>query len=141
MELGATVCLPRAPECPRCPLRRACPSWGRLSACGGLSARPTFEHIDLTLLVIRRRGRILVCPHKGGFWQLPSPEDVPQAQTGAELGRFRHTITRFHYEVSVREAALTEATGMRWARPEEMAALPATTMTRKALRIAAAPLH
>jgi A/G-specific adenine glycosylase len=135
MELGATVCLPRNPDCPRCPLR---------TACGGPLAAPpkprVFERIALTLLVIRKRGRILVGPHGRGFWQLPGPEDVPAA-IGPELGRFRHTITRFHYEVTVREAALGSAIGLRWARPEEMSALPVTTMTRKALRLAGVGLQ
>jgi A/G-specific adenine glycosylase len=140
MELGATICLPREPACPRCPLRSVCV--GQASSPRKPLRPPRFERISLTLVIIRRRGRILVRPYKGGFWQLPSPDDVPDAVAGTDLGGFRHTITRFHYEVTVRQAALSgPARGMRWARPDEMAALPATTMTRKALRIAGAQPH
>ena len=54
MELGATVCRPRRPECAGCPVRSGCASQGRPAEAPGGSRRVRFEDTDRWA-----RGRLL----------------------------------------------------------------------------------
>ena len=147
MELGATVCLPKAPLCPKCPLETLCA--GR--AAGTPESLPvklrdeSKVRITGDLLVIRRGGRTLLvresqdAKRMAGFWRLPAPQEAPRAKRGERLGEFKHTITRHHYEFCVYAASLEKsapATGFRWFRDSELAEIPLSTTARKALRLA-----
>src|SRR5579863_3008094 len=98
MELGATICLPRDPLCGRCPVAAHCAA--RLAGTARdlplKRAKSVPEHMERTLLVIRRNGRILLTPSPRvkGFWDLPEP--AANVRIGATLGDFRHTITHRH---------------------------------------------
>ena len=106
MELGALVCLPRDPACGRCPLGEHCEArrQGTQAELPVKKPRPTPERIRVTLLVIRRGGKILLrpSPRVRGFWELPEP--FSGAREGIELGSFRHSIMNSQYECEVREA-------------------------------------
>jgi len=90
MELGATVCAPRAPRCGACPVRRAC----RARAGGVENELPELPQRRATVAVIRaaavvwRKGRVLVvqvpadAPRWGGFWRFPNADVAPDE--GAE---------------------------------------------------------
>ena len=76
MELGATVCLPREPLC------AACPSGCGIVKPNGAKSSANCRRQEETgrscersgvLLVIRRKGRILLIPSPrvSGFWELP----------------------------------------------------------------------
>ena len=78
MELGATLCTPRAPQCTRCPLRDAC----RANARGtqmfapGREPRARVPHVDVACGIVRRADRVLIAqrPAKallGGLWEFP----------------------------------------------------------------------
>ncbi len=78
MELGATVCTPRAPQCAHCPLRDAC----QANARGTQALRPRARvsrrvpHLDVTCGIVRRADRVLIAqrPAKallGGLWEFP----------------------------------------------------------------------
>ncbi len=78
MELGALVCLPKAPLCRQCPLRPGCFAFGH-DRTGSLPVRsrkrpvPTYR---VALAVIVRRGRIFIqqrpeIGHLGGLWEFP----------------------------------------------------------------------
>jgi A/G-specific adenine glycosylase len=78
MELGATLCTPRAPECSRCPLRDAC----RANARGTQAVRPAHRAArrvplwDVACAVIRRADRVLIAQRPanallGGLWEFP----------------------------------------------------------------------
>jgi A/G-specific adenine glycosylase len=138
MELGATVCAPRQPRCAQCPVAR----WCRARAAGlervlplsKAKAKPTRR--DRTLLVIRRRGRLLLVPSArvAGFWDLPEP--FPGAQIGARLGAFRHAITTSQYVFDVREARCeAPPPGARWWRDADLAEAPLATVAKKALAL------
>src|SRR5437667_402215 len=62
MELGATVCRPRRPACPACPLRESCRARaeGRPEALP--EARPRRAPVEVTVaaLVVERQGRVLL---------------------------------------------------------------------------------
>jgi A/G-specific adenine glycosylase len=147
MELGATVCLPRQPRCPVCPISSLC----RARESGTVLELPvklrktTPVRIAGTLLVARKGRRVLLRQREAGarrmagFWDLPAPEDLPGARTGARLGEFRHTITHHHYTFTVLAATLpTGPAGprFRWFAPEALAGIPLSTTARKALKLA-----
>ncbi|MDX9912786.1 MAG: A/G-specific adenine glycosylase [Phycisphaerales bacterium] len=82
MELGATVCTPRAPACESCPLKPSCIARrDELTDRIPLPKKPAARAaIDCTTLVLRdREGRVLMHrrPDRGlwaGMWQLPTIE-------------------------------------------------------------------
>jgi A/G-specific adenine glycosylase len=141
MELGATICLPREPLCGECPVEAHCAARraGTASDLPLKRAKPAPEHLERTLLVIRRHGRILLTPslRVKGFWDLPEhPESRASLRIGATLGDFRHTITHRHYRFTVKEAVAGAAVkGTRWHTEKELARIPLSTTARKALRI------
>jgi A/G-specific adenine glycosylase len=153
MEVGATVCLPRNPLCPFCPVAACCR--GRedgVAAQLPVKLRKTVPvKIDGVLLVVRQRGRILLrqrpagARRMAGFWDLPAPEDLPKARVGTRLGEIRHTITHHHYTLTVRAAtvraadtptARAEPPEFAWFRPGRLAEIPLSTTARKALKVA-----
>lgn len=145
MELGATICLPRNPLCLLCPLAAQC----RGLAEGTASQLPVKlrktepVQISSVLLVVRKNGRVLLRQREAGarrmagFWELPTPQDLPAAQMGASWGEFRHTITHHHYTFDVVRATLRSAgKECRWFEPAQLNAIPLSTTARKALRLA-----
>jgi len=150
MELGATVCLPRNPLCLLCPVAARC----RGREAGTVDRLPVKRRqtaavrIEGVLLVVRHRGRVLLrqrdaaARRMAGFWDLPSPEDLPGARLGKHLGEIRHTITHHHYTFAVRSAAVRSAAAQvdgpefGWFRPAELTAMPLSTTARKALQVA-----
>ncbi len=109
MELGATVCLPKSPRCHVCPVSAHCvaQSTGRQSELPVKARKQNKIHVEAVVLVIRHRGRILLCQRPqdagqmAGFWELPEAGAMPEASVGAKLGEVRHTITHHHYRFDV----------------------------------------
>jgi A/G-specific adenine glycosylase len=137
MELGATVCLPREPLCPACPLAAGCEAKRR-----GLQRelpppkkRAAMVRKELTLLVIRQKGRILLTPSPrvSGFWDLP--EIFSGVRLGSRLGMFRHAITNSQYQCEVREARMgVRPRECRWWDLGKLSEIPLSTAAKKALR-------
>lgn len=79
MELGATVCTPRAPACPRCPLRDVCQAY----AAGTPEAypvttktQPVPHHTIAVGIIYDEDGRLLIQRRPedgllGGLWEFP----------------------------------------------------------------------
>jgi len=144
MELGATVCLPRAPLCSKCPLAGGC-----LARQAGTAAqlpvklRATVpERIEAELAVVIRRGRVLLWQREAssrrmaGFWELPSPAQLPGFRATGRAGEFRHTITHHHYRFTVLAGTLGRVPrGMSWFSRQELAGIPLSTTARKALLV------
>ncbi len=149
MELGATVCLPRGPQCLLCPLREHCAA--RAEGIQNelpvkLNKRDAIK-LAIELLLVEKDGRVLMRqrsahePRLAGFWELPEPRFIPGARRTAKLGEFRHSITRHDYTVEVWQADPVKAPkGFRWIPRDELAALPLATTARKALAIAGRPV-
>jgi A/G-specific adenine glycosylase len=148
MELGATVCLPKTPQCLLCPVRDHCQA-RRLGLENELPVKlrkrdPIRE--ALQLFVVEKDGKLLMRQRDSaegllaGFWELPEGRDLPQARRTRKLGSFRHSITRFDYEIEVWRAQAGKApNGFRWLRFAELPGLPLATTARKALQLAASP--
>lgn len=147
MELGATVCAPRSPGCPRCPLRDTCRGKDepeRYPAARPRPARPLLEWRALALtrkdgavLLARRPGRALF----GGLWDLPRerPEGIRVHGKLVRRGIVEQTLTHREVRVSI-EAAHASGTPttdqVRWVAPDGLAALGLSSLARKSLRAA-----
>jgi len=146
MELGATVCLPRAPRCGECPLAAGCEGrrQGTAAQLPVKLGRVAPQRIAADVVIVERRGKILLWQREAGarrlagFWELPSPEEVPALGERREVGKFRHTITHHHYAVTVWTAARARAVRpLEWVALDRLATLPLSTTCRKALRLRA----
>jgi A/G-specific adenine glycosylase len=155
MELGATLCTPRAPRCAECPLAVGCivngsdpggdkalaqsfpkPSkpvkWKELELVYGLAVSPSGEEV---LLIQRAEG------WNPGLWEPPSlvRESGPleeawrasgaEGRLGVELGLVRHTITR--HKITARVHRLEEVDPVAYQDPHQVGL---TGLARKILR-------
>ena len=96
MDLGATLCSPRKPQCGVCPLAGHCQARER-----GLQDRlpvrrvkPPIPHYDIAAGVVRHAGRILIARRRkdamlGGLWELPGgkvePGETPSQAAAREI--------------------------------------------------------
>jgi A/G-specific adenine glycosylase len=142
MELGATICLPRDPQCGRCPLAASCQARRR-----GVERQLPVKRrgvqlvrIAKTLLVIRKRDRILLrqrdaaSSQMAGFWELPEAELLPRAVLGERITTVPHAITNYRYRLTIVSATLRRAPrGFSWIETAELGRIPLSTASRKAL--------
>lgn len=145
MELGATICLPRNPRCPSCPVSSFCAAFhsGRQSEFPVKAPRKQFHDARRDLLLILHRRRVLfhqlppTSPRLAGFWDLPDAGSLPNARRGPLLGVFHHTIVQTRYTCHVWKATLASpAPGFSWLPLEDMSQFPIATIAKKALKLA-----
>jgi len=141
MELGATVCTPRQPRCPICPMRKWCATQGEIQPDRLPSAQKKKEiwcaleqrdgHVRL---VQRSRKESLMA----GMWELPQWATAPRLiSASAHWRTFRHSVTVTDYTVHVIRGAVPAAhTHIRakWIAIANLAGVPITGLTRKILR-------
>ncbi len=142
MELGATICLPKAPQCTICPLKNQCTAY-RLGCQRELplkAARANPVEVEKRLLLIRNGSQILVWQRKAdsrrlaGFWELPEAEDLPTARIGPRIGDFRHTIVNTKFYFYVHRACLRRfPKKFQWVPTDRLHEIPLSTTARKAL--------
>ncbi len=144
MELGATICLPRNPLCLLCPVSADCQArvQGKQSQLPIKLKRAQPVRVDATLLIVERAGRILLWRRNpdsrrlGGFWELPSSEELPKARKLESVGSFRHSITNHNYIFTIVKATVSGAAGrFQWFDRAQLEAIPLSTATRKALAL------
>jgi A/G-specific adenine glycosylase len=146
MELGATVCLPRNPQCLACPIMGSCKTRGEHKTA---RRAPMLSRIVAHALSIReldgdhrevvleqRPASMSVMP---GMWQLPMLHDaaVPRAELCVKV---RHAIMQINYDVRIRtvnEDDLPELTLLggerRWVTLSSAGGMALTGLTRKVL--------
>jgi A/G-specific adenine glycosylase len=162
MELGATVCKPRQPACPACPLRQTCGARAQGVQEELPEMRPRRAPVAVTVAaaVVERQGRLLLVRREQGrlmgrFWEIPQtslesrgrPDLVGElrerygleVRPGALLARARHAITYRRIRLEAYRAALrrqppADPDRFLWAAPAEIAALPVSSLTRKVVR-------
>lgn len=150
MELGATVCLPRNPQCMLCPLSAMCDTRGEHPT----APRPRMlsEEVGRSLSVrlspgskVARREVLLELRPESetvmpGMWELPLLHDaeVPEQDLRMTL---RHAIMQVNYYVRIRAVPAGKVRSMtvengerRWVPLSDLGALPLTGLTRKVLR-------
>lgn len=131
MDLGASICTPRSPDCANCPVNNLC-----LAFAGGVQTqrpqrkpRKETPHYQVTAAIIQRNGQIFIArrPQQGllaGLWEFPGGkqqpgESLPQAlrreikeeldaeiEVGAGFGIYQHAYTHFSITLHAFEARL-----------------------------------
>ncbi len=144
MELGATICLPKAPECSQCPLSRHCAAYqsGEQNQYPVKLRKAQRNEVSETLFYIEHDGKILfwrrdaASKRLAGFWELPGAVRVQHAVDGAQcVGKFRHTIVNTTYKFDVVSAAARVVPpDLVWVAKDSLPQLPLSTTTKKALR-------
>jgi len=158
MELGATVCAPREPRCPTCPIRKWCVT--QQSGRSPISARTMERRAsppgpamnssrqvkkEIWCVLNQRDGglRLVQRPTKAslmpGMWELPQSSEPPRPlPASAHWRTFRHSITVTDYTVHVvRNAPLPDAPPAakgKWIPIDRIPQIPITGLTRKILK-------
>ena len=134
MDLGSTLCTPRSPDCPRCPVAGYCQALalGIQEQRPVLDARPVTPHYVVTAAVIRRAQEVLITQRPpdgllGGLWEFPGGKLEPgedlasclqreireelgaEITVGGQVGVFRHAYT--HFRVTLHAFLCTLANG------------------------------
>lgn len=145
MELGATVCLPKNPQCLLCPVNGHC----RAAAAGTANQLPVkgrkaaIQRVSRTLLWMEREEggtqQVLARLVKG-FWELPDGDAVPGAEWQQRAGHFSHAImnTVYRFDV-VRASTFLMPEGYQWVALGRHGGSPLSTVTRKAMRLVSRP--
>ena len=149
MELGATLCLPRNPQCSTCPIVADCKTQGEHQT----AQRPPMLCREIAHALSVRTGKIAVQSSREvlleqrpasqtvmpGLWELPRLTDsaVPEDELRMTL---RHAIMQVNYYVRIRTVfeddidAMTVPGGeRRWVPLGEAAGMALTGLTRKVL--------
>jgi A/G-specific adenine glycosylase len=149
MELGATLCLPRNPQCLVCPVANDCKTQGEHQT----APRPKMICREAAYALSVRSGRLAGQAHREvlleqrpakqtvmpGLWELPA-----LAETAVPAGELRltvrHAIMQVNYFVRIRTVseddivALTVSGGVRrWVPLGEAGGMALTGLTRKVL--------
>lgn len=139
MELGATICTPRAPQCLLCPLNAFCRSRGETAPPPQAVRKRKIVSYALaqrnsSVLLIRRASDASLM---AGMWELPAL-DPSEVNGDQPLLRVRHSITDTDYRVAVftvdPQRLAHSAENARWATRRQCEQLPITGLTRKILR-------
>ncbi len=135
MELGATVCTPRAPLCLTCPVIALCAARGELAA--QTKAQPQLKreiHYSLhcrkhEIFLVQRPRDVSLMP---GMWELPEVESMNGLSR--PVFTLRHSITVTDYTVRVWQNAVLSRTVGKWIPRERLERVALTGLARKILR-------
>ncbi len=163
MDLGATVCAPRAPGCAACPLVESCAAQAKgIAATLPRRARKTARPVRRAVawLALNDRGEVALRrrPEKGllgGMWEVPSSEWIvdggfdaapPVTARWHRGGQIFHVFTHFRLEMEVRRARLPAkalshfGADAKWVSRESLAAHGLPTVMKKVIGAGAASL-
>jgi A/G-specific adenine glycosylase len=143
MDLGATVCTPRDPACPHCPLQAHCQAFtlGIQAELPVSPPRPPVPHFIVTAGIIQREEKVLVARRPtngllGGLWEFPGGkvqegESLPaclqrelseelgvDVEVGDPAGVYRHAYTHFQVTLHAFYCRLTRGEPRPLASPE-----------------------
>ena len=163
MELGATVCTPRAPRCEACPVRESCDAHARgiEGELPRLRPKPKPKEEARIAIVATRGETVLLARRKpelrfGGLWEPPGAEGVDPAPLSAlagaplagvrEIGRVAHVLSHRRLDVRVFAAHLSRVPSARaraddyddrrLARADQLGKIGLSTLARKILALA-----
>jgi len=132
MELGATVCTPRAPACLTCPVVELCAARGELAGSSKPAAQKKREiHYALDcrdgrVMLVQRPKDAALMP---GMWELP---EIPRPRGSDPFLIVKHSITVTNYAVHVWSMS-SPAAGQRWPK-DRLPRLALTGLAKKILR-------
>jgi A/G-specific adenine glycosylase len=134
MDLGATVCIPRNPDCVTCPVNGLCAAneLGIQEKLPVVTEKAPIPHYIVTAAVMRRGDKVLIARRPssgllGGLWEFPGGKVEPseslqeglareireelgtEIEVGEELGVYKHAYTHFKVTLHAFFAELTGA--------------------------------
>ena len=142
MDLGATICRPKQPDCGGCPLAPKCAAFasGTPESFPAPKAKPARPHRhgiawwierDNCIWLVRRPAKGML----GGMAALPGPDWGTEPPAGAMLATVAHGFTHFTLDLYI--ATRTEPAGEGWWQPlESMADAGLPTLYAKAVEAA-----
>jgi A/G-specific adenine glycosylase len=143
MDLGATICTPRSPDCPRCPLRDGClaRAQGRQEAFPVKAAKREKPKREWTGYWLQRDGQVLLVRRPpsgllGGMLALPT--DAPAEADWRELGVVEHVFTHFSLKMRVVGASGCASAEGEWWPVDRIGEAGLPTVFAKAAAIGAA---
>jgi A/G-specific adenine glycosylase len=137
MELGATLCSPRQPQCLLCPVSDLCATRGERPR-PAKRARQTKREIryalssrDGAIFMVQRSKAATLMP---GMWELPEITGANGTTDGWLT--LHHSITVTNYVVRVMRCPAPAGSAGRWVQTSRLTTLPLTGLARKILRAA-----
>jgi A/G-specific adenine glycosylase len=146
MELGATICTPRAPACLTCPVADLCVTRGELPA---TEKGPRQKKREIHFVLCCERDRVLLVQRPrdaslmAGMWELPETtgahpgtKQIPRSARNDKSNvkfSLKHSITVTDYTVRVWRQAANGAQG-EWVNVKRLKGLALTGLARKILR-------
>ena len=135
MELGATVCTPRAPQCMRCPVVAHCATRGEFTV---TTAPAPQKKREVHYVLDCRQGKVFLVRRPADaslmarMWELP--ESSIQHENGDALFTLRHSITVTDYTVRIWRARLPSTASGTWVPVKRLRRLALTGLARKILK-------
>jgi A/G-specific adenine glycosylase len=163
MELGATICTPRAPRCESCPVGASCRARA-LSAQDDFparKARPAVTTVAVAVGWIEKRGCVQLARQGAGgplrgAWDLPAAFQDPGEPAGRAIARAlaaqhrlrvrpgrvlleaKHSILQSRLSIEVVQAAppasVPKRAALRWVPPRDLGTVPISGATAKIAR-------
>lgn len=134
MDLGAVVCLPRAPQCGICPVKPFCQAKNPRTLPVKRS-RPRTKNLSEAHALTMDRGRILLqqCKKRWrGMWMLPALTCLPEAKP-IYASVFPFTHHRVSLKVFPRSATLVDKQSQRWFSKRALDSIPIPSPHRRAI--------
>ena len=134
MDLGATICTRKSPQCDRCPVHTDCMALVQdlVSELPEPRPRKHRPRRESDFWVVRDgAGRVLMSRRPpagiwGGLWCLPETDQLPPGvQSGEVIESIEHGFTHFRLTLKIRRglierrAAVIEEDGLAWMEPED----------------------
>jgi A/G-specific adenine glycosylase len=120
MELGATICTPKQPQCSACPLNQSCAAFQQdaVSSYPFKSPKPKIPHHEIAIGIVQRGDKVLIALRPpegllGNLWEFPGgkrerheslaacckremeEETGLQVEVGERIAIVKHTYTHF----------------------------------------------
>jgi A/G-specific adenine glycosylase len=140
MELGATVCTPKQPDCKACPIKQFCYAYN-----DGIQNEIPARKPRRATILLERSIEITTCGTKvgiqpieagdwwQGMWAFPT---ATEASSSRYIGKFTHTVT--HHRITFRvwtKATAVPTPGLRWIETSCLAEVAMPSPQRKAWRL------
>jgi A/G-specific adenine glycosylase len=157
MDLGSTLCTPKDPQCPRCPLRDLCKgkASGEPERFPAKSIKKKIPHIEAVAAVIQQNGEVLLKqrPPKGllgGLWDFPNwriegegrlrfrlrnhiqKEMGVNVKVRESIGTFRQTFSHFKLTLHVYHCQVMDGQRReKWVFLKDLSLLPMSRIHRR----------
>lgn len=157
MELGATVCVPRSPRCPDCPIASECVAFasGVQDALPRVAAKRAVRTVPVVFVIARRKDAVLLVRRQrglhAGLYGLPGGERAPEerdsdavrrhlsdlglrARAIRPLGPVRHGFSHLRWEGAAYATVVSgKVKSGEWVDRRQLAKLPLVPLHRQIL--------